>query len=94
MKVDMDLVSKYGQTMLNTKVSGEKTKPTEEESSGMLMVTFTKENGRTTKQMATEFTFTLMEPNTKVTGKMIFRTAKEWSLGKTEADMREATKKA
>lgn len=35
-----------------------------------------------------------MEPNTKVTGKTIFRTAREWSPGKTEADMREATKKA
>jgi hypothetical protein len=57
MKAGMDLESKYGQTMQSTKVNGERIKPTEEESSGTQMVTFTKENGKTTKLMATEYTF-------------------------------------
>jgi hypothetical protein len=35
-----------------------------------------------------------MEPNTKDTGRTISKMAKEWNLGKTEADTKVATKKA
>ena len=53
----MDQAFKFGQTMLNMKVNGEKTKPTEEENSGMLMVISMKENGKMTKPMVMESTF-------------------------------------
>jgi hypothetical protein len=54
MKCVMDLESKYGLIMQNMRVKGEKIKPTEEESSGMLTVISMKVNGRTTKPTATE----------------------------------------
>ena len=54
MKCVMDLEFKYGLIMQNMRVNGEKIKPTEEESSGMLTVISMKVNGRTTKPTATE----------------------------------------
>lgn len=54
MKCVMDLESKYGLIMQNMRVNGEKIKPMEEESSGMLTVISMKVSGRTTKPTATE----------------------------------------
>ena len=84
---------KFGLITPSTKENGERIKPMEEESSGMLTVTSTKENGKTTKLMATESTFMSMELNTKATGKMTYKMDKAWNPGKTGADMKVATKK-
>ena len=53
MKADTVLESRYGLITLNTKVNGERTKPTDVESSGTQMVTSTRESGKMTKLMAT-----------------------------------------
>ena len=87
-------VFKSGQTMLNTKVNGEKTKPMAEESSGMLTVMYMRVNGKTTKQMATVSTYTSMVHSMRATGKMIFKMAKAWRAGKTEVVTKAATRKA
>jgi hypothetical protein len=55
MKCAMDLASKYGLIMQNTRVNGEKIKPTGEESSGTLTETSMKVNGRMIKLTAMEF---------------------------------------
>lgn len=84
---------KYGLIMQNTRVSGEKIKPTGAESSGMPMETSMKASGRTTKQTAMESISMLTVLNMKVIGKMIFKMGRVWKAGKMEADMREDTKK-
>ena len=46
MRCAMGQESKFGQIMPSMRENGEKIKPTGEESSGMLTVTFTKVNGK------------------------------------------------
>ena len=84
---------KYGLTMLNTRVNGEKIKPMGAESSGMPMETSMKASGRTTKQTAMESISMLTVLNMKAIGKMIFKMGRAWRAGKMEADMRVDTKK-
>ena len=85
---------KYGLTTPNTRENGERTRPTAEESSGMLMVTYMKESGRRTRPTDTVSISMSMAPNTKDTGRMIFKMAKVWRAGKTAADTRVDTKRA
>ena len=90
----MDQVFKCGQTTPSMKENGAKTKPTVEESSGMLMVTSMRENGRTIKPMDTVFIFMSMVLSTRATGRTISKTVKEWNLGKMGVAMKVATKRA
>ena len=80
--------------MPNTKVSGEKTKPMAEESSGMLMEMSMRVSGKTIKPMVTVSTFMSTVHSMRATGKMIFKMAKAWRAGKmvvvTKADTRKA----
>ncbi len=57
MKCVMDLVYKFGQTMLSMKVNGGKIRLMVKESFGMLMEIYMKENGRMIKLMDTEYIF-------------------------------------
>ena len=86
--------SRFGQIMPSTRENGEKTKLMAEENSGMLMETSTKVSGKMTKPMDMESTSTSTELNMKATGRTTCKMAKVWSLGKTVASTREATKKA
>lgn len=90
----MDQVSKFGQIMPSMKASGEKTKPMEEENSGMLMETSMRENGKMIKLMALESIFMSMELSMKATGRTTCKTAREWRAGKTAAVTRAATRRA
>jgi hypothetical protein len=57
MKCVMDLVYKFGQTMLSMKVNGGKIRLMVKESFGMLTEIYMKENGRTIRQTDTGYIF-------------------------------------
>ena len=87
--LEMDLVSKHGQTVLSTLENGERTEPMEREDSFTLMVIFMMDIGLTTKQTVVVSTNTLTVLSTKVYGKMISSMVMEWKPGQTNQNMRE-----
>lgn len=87
--LEMDLVSKHGQTVLSTLENGERTEPMEREDSFTLMVIFMMDIGLTTKQTVVVSTNTLTVLSTKVYGKMISSMVMEWKPGQTNQNTRE-----
>ena len=89
----MDQVFKSGQMVLNTRESGDLTKPMVKESSGMPMEMYTRVIGKKTRQTALVLTSMLMEQNTRDTGRMISKTDMELNPGQMAASMKVTTKR-
>ena len=77
----LDTVSRYGQMEPSTKVTGRMIRPTEEESSIILMATSTTENGSMIWLTVMESTSTLMGQSMKESGKTISSTDMVVSTG-------------
>lgn len=87
----MDMVSKYGLTVLAMKVSGEIMLHAEEENSSILMVMSMMANGQMIKPTDTEFTLMQMAHATRVNGLMINNMEKEKKHGSMAVNTTDTT---
>lgn len=83
----MDLGSKLGLMVPNTKVNGKRTKQTAKENSGMLTATFTRASGSKTKPTGMAFTSISTVPGMRGNGAMIYRMAWGKKVGKMDQVM-------